>query len=726
MDYPKITREGSYRLHIPELSGGLNRVDPLDTVRDNQLTDCKNVWFKDGVLQSRPALRWIEEDGGPADPDDPDSPNRPWLVPPDGSTLKFRGEVGGVFRMVYLVTGQAGGKDTLYVFYVRRARTVQEKEEGKEVVVGHSDSFSPCDAETFGNVILFESEPINGIANSDGLYALVYDQNNGTTVWGHSTNRDTKWWQIPEDADGVYAPLVLINGKGNKYSALPSGGNAEYPRAVTFEGFNTLFGKFRAGFFADGVSHEFQLPSSLAANSKVEVTYTNRKNEIYTWEIPKDASDSGPPLIDQDNIQAHVNRKTGLLWFTAGKEGQAPGTLAMVQGVSNSILVTAVADISACTLGNSTRAIWFGGSANGINGGSRLFLTGDSKSPGKVCWSDQGRPLYFPENCYAYVGESGRPVTAMAKQDDMLVFFKENETYYTTYVDGPSYTADDILSGAIVDVTAVDAVFPIYQISPNIGCDQPDTIQNCDNRLIWASSPGHVYTLVSSSIYSNANIYRLTDETGPLLDTAGIAKAGILDGWYYLFQGDTAYVMDYRTNAVRGVTSYAKDRSPVGWYVWKFTPTGPTAVGVLSSEIDGLLLISKGAGQNGNNHITGGLFEDGTEDAAPGLMGLTIKSRFRTKLFDFGYPERMKKIAALVLKAGGNGYMDVAFDTERGQTPCIRHKDFYSDAGAREPGYLRSVKFAPVAPRVQQFGLSIQAAGRFALGGVSLYYKPMR
>lgn len=720
MDYPKITREGSYRLHIPELSGGLNRVDPLDTVRDNQLTDCENVWFKDGILQSRPALRWIEEDGGPADPDDPDSPNQPWLVPPDGSTLKFRGEVGGVFRMVYLVTGQAGGKDTLYIFYVRRAQTTQEKEDGKEVVVGHSDSFSPCDAGAFGNVILFESDPIHG----DGLYALVYAGSGasaGTTVWEHNTNKgDIKWTQIT--GDDVYAPLVLINGKGDKYDELPSSGAAPFPDAVTFEGFNTLFGNFRAGFMADGESSRFQLPCAIKANTKLTVEYTGLKENDASavWEIPANG-DSSPGGDDAPKgMTVHIDRASGLLSFNRAAADVYP---LLNNGMPNNILVTAVADMPACSLGNSTQAIWFGGSSKGINGGSRLFLTGDSKSPGKVCWSDQGRPLYFPENCYAYVGESGKPVEAMAKQDDMLIFFKKDETYYTTYVDGPSYTADDILSGAIVDVTAVDAVFPIYQISPNVGCDQPDTIQNCDNRLIWASSPGHVYTLVSASIYSNANIYRLTDETGPLLDAPGIAKAGTLDGWYYLFCGDTAYVMDYRTNAVRGVTSYAKDRSPVGWYAWKFTPTGPTAVGVLSSEVYGMLLISKGTV---NNHITGGVFEEGTEDTVPGLMDLVIKSSLRTKLFDFGYPERMKKIAALVLKAGGKGYMDVAFDTERGQTPCIRHKDFYSDAGAREPGYLRSVKFAPVAPRVQQFGLSIQAAGRFALGGVSLYYKPMR
>ena len=718
MDYPKITREAAYRLHIPELSGGLNRVDPLDTVKDNQLTDCKNVWFKDGVLQSRPAVHWTAEDGSP---DESGGSSHRERIPPDGSALVYYHAINDILYMVYKSVDETLGEpmDRLWVYAIDSKGAVTFRQ-----------SFFPCKKDTFKNIILFASQE-----EDEFPYALVYGDG-VTSVWKQGqydiTGKPYFWRHVTEDLGGIYAPLVLINGKGNKYDTLPSSGTSEYPRSATFEGFNTLFGNFRAGFFADGVSHEFELPSSLTTNSKVEITYSNRNAAICTWEIPAGAAVSGTSSVGQEDFQAHINRQTGLLWFTSGSDGQTAGILPMVQGVSNSILVTAVAETPACTLGNSTKAIWFGGSANGINGGSRLFLAGDSKNPGKVCWSDQGRPLYFPENCYAYVGESGQPVTAMAKQDDMLIFFKKDETYYTTYVDGPDYTADDILSGAVVDVTAVDAVFPIYQISPNIGCDQPDTIQNCDNRLIWASSPGHVYTLVSSSIYSNANIYRLTDETGPLIDTRSKALAGTLDGWYYLFQGRIAYVMDYRTTAVRSITSYAKDRSPVGWYIWQLPGSGPTVVGALSSETDGMLLISPQTG-NDVGYITIGLFEEGTEDiedyrggSEGGPSKQVITSKFRTKLFDFGYPERMKKISSLVLKAGGKGYMDVAFATERGQTPDIRRGNFYADTTPRDPGYLHSVRFNPVAPRVRQFGLAVSASGRFALGGISLYYKTMR
>ena len=405
----------------------------------------------------------------------------------------------------------------------------------------------------------------------------------------------------------------------------------------------------------------------------------------------------------------------------------------MVEGAPNSIVVTATAKTKGSPAGMK-QSIWFGGSAEGISGGSRIFLTGDPSRPGRVVWSDQGRPLYFPENCYAVVGESDAPVTAMAKQEDMLVFFKNTETYFTKLIDGPAYTADDLLSGAILDVTAVDAAFPIYQIHPGIGCDLPNTVKLCDNRLIWASTTGHVYTLVSADIYSTANIYRLTDELGPIAairsyeeQKGGItftvkppAFAGVRDGWYYLLSGPHIYVTDYRSNAVRKVASYAKDRAPAAWYPWEYDHLGITLHAVLSSEKDGMLLIADSGGE-----LFVGRFTDGDKDVRPHGEA-PLWASFRTKLYDFARPEALKKVVRLSVKAGGNGTLDVAFLTERGETPVVRHKELYTEKGPREAGYLRDVKILPTAPRVQQFGFRADMRGRMAVGGLAFHYKYLR
>ena len=54
MKYPKISKQPRREINIPKLSGGLNLRDSLTGARDNQMTDCVNMWYKDGFLRTRP------------------------------------------------------------------------------------------------------------------------------------------------------------------------------------------------------------------------------------------------------------------------------------------------------------------------------------------------------------------------------------------------------------------------------------------------------------------------------------------------------------------------------------------------------------------------------------------------------------------------------------------------------------------------------------------------
>ncbi len=53
MRLPIRRTQGSSLLGLPDLSGGLNMRDGISEVLDNQLTECKNMWWKDGVLCTR-------------------------------------------------------------------------------------------------------------------------------------------------------------------------------------------------------------------------------------------------------------------------------------------------------------------------------------------------------------------------------------------------------------------------------------------------------------------------------------------------------------------------------------------------------------------------------------------------------------------------------------------------------------------------------------------------
>ena len=56
MKYPMINKKPRREVNVPELSGGLNLRDSLTAIRDNQMTDGVNMWYKDGALRTRPSF----------------------------------------------------------------------------------------------------------------------------------------------------------------------------------------------------------------------------------------------------------------------------------------------------------------------------------------------------------------------------------------------------------------------------------------------------------------------------------------------------------------------------------------------------------------------------------------------------------------------------------------------------------------------------------------------
>ena len=56
MKFPKINKQPSRSVTVPKLSGGINMRDAVTMVQDNQLTDSKNMWYKDNILKTRPGM----------------------------------------------------------------------------------------------------------------------------------------------------------------------------------------------------------------------------------------------------------------------------------------------------------------------------------------------------------------------------------------------------------------------------------------------------------------------------------------------------------------------------------------------------------------------------------------------------------------------------------------------------------------------------------------------
>ena len=53
---PTFKRTNLYQFKVPQFSGGVNLKDDLAYIKENQLSDCNNMWFKDGALKTRPGI----------------------------------------------------------------------------------------------------------------------------------------------------------------------------------------------------------------------------------------------------------------------------------------------------------------------------------------------------------------------------------------------------------------------------------------------------------------------------------------------------------------------------------------------------------------------------------------------------------------------------------------------------------------------------------------------
>ena len=452
------------------------------------------------------------------------------------------------------------------------------------------------------------------------------------------------WVIVPEDK--FYTPTVLVNGKGTSYSTLPADLSVSAP-ASNFESPNLLCKKVQGYFMTDGGfytkegaeiwlgSNTFVFPqifsytgdtveTRVLANDLI-ITYVDNRGEEQNITVSKGTWYTDGNLFISDfmgmgdvNYQVRVvvswlddRASTSVaLKYNAGTVSEPNWqNLMLPRGVANNLKITGyTVDDGACEkFARFSNCTWFGGTAEGLSGGTRLFMWGSDLEPNKIIWSDVDNPLYFPKNNFAYVGEQNDPITVLAKQSNMLVIAKHFSLHYTTYVDNSSsYTAEEVISGNVNDVAAISAIFPLTQISGDIGCDLPRTMQLCANDLVWANSDGRVYTLKSASQYSECNVYELSYpvqniicesiENDVLRERGGLQGfmgdynafnktcfAMDYDGAYYLFLSHKIFVMQYSDTGFKYSYSYAEGNRVKSGISWDVIDIAPLTNDILSN-----------------------------------------------------------------------------------------------------------------------------------------------
>lgn len=711
MKYPTMAQNPSYRVSIPEINGGVNAHDAINQVEDSQLTDCKNMWWNDGALQTRPGIK-VNHD-----------------------TLTERLLENGVLQ----ITG--GSSDvtqngTVCRKYLQESLVSEEstnnrvKAEMRLVGFDGTETYSEVAeySENERNIAFFVE---SGAGNWDGVRkggSIVFMGSgllgNETRIYAEPEDLSPGWVEVTDQA---YVPTVLMNGTPSETleSAAVSG--------TFYEGYNLLTPKFRCTYTTDGKGIYFFLPVKEIDNATISIRATGSAGNVTSFTIPANSMRS--ELVNGCGFA--VDRVGGYVY--AADSSGAPFLLKYV-GVRNNVEIIASksAPEEEAKIYGMRFCTWFGG-GNSIWSGSRLFVSGNPEHPGLVYWSDVNKPLYFPENNYFYVGNAGQPVTAFGKQGEKLIIFKEHETYCTSYVQG-SYTAEDVIGGKIVDVAANTAYFPLTQLHPSIGCDCRDTIQLCDNRLVWADSRGNVYCLSSSNAYSEQTIQLMSRNIDRWLsglsgDSLKSAFAFDYSGYYILMVGNKAFCLDYTDSQYLYHVAYSggdKDGSKLKWYVWEYAGNENSERHILKVASNGRKAIALCFNRTNviEYHYTADFSGTVDQYVYNGqhiyLIGNSeIACMFQTKVFDLGRAEQLKTVNSVYISASNRSQRNatITYLTNKGDTtdakplPCRETEDYSS------PRYMTVNRFTPSLSRIQHIGIRVESIGSIAVGDISIKYK---
>lgn len=512
MKFPKLNKGGLHRLELHNFSGGLNTSLAPHLIGINEQSEINNMFFCDGVLKKRPAFKK--------------------LLSLDGYTVSNIKALEGQFVYKFIVDDFGRGLFT--------AAFINDKGELTEV----------------GTIDIKEEYEFNEGLNEKICYTVFPFYSNGIIYicFGYKDQKgnflsklykcENKEITLIAD-DEIYAPLILINGKGNKFSSLPIGENTIYSPQISFEGVNLLTKRVRATYTTDGSSFSFPFLAARKAGTPVKVRLTGAFNQ-------GDSIEEFEFTINQDNEIINISNKgccfiSNYQNLTFRKSDNSPNP-PIAASYSNNLEIEYYLEENKNAKSFFEMNIFtsFGGTKGG--GGNRIFVTGNKNEKNLLRWSDINNPLYFPENNYAYVSDG--EIKALKKQGNMLIIFSDNEIHYTTYLSG-SYSAEELINGEIPDVTAISALFPIYQLHSELGLHSKDSVLLKDNKILFLGNDKKIYRIENGN-----KITHISKKIDSFLKGKEIlnAVAGRYLNYFLLF-----------TNC--GIIAYNTENN--GFYIWK-------------------------------------------------------------------------------------------------------------------------------------------------------------
>ncbi len=708
MKYPSIRKQPEYTVTVPQLNGGLNKSVSAHLIEDNQLSDVCNMWYKDGMLQTRPGAVVKTHNAESA----------------TGNFYPFVQNVGDSFVLYDYSSEEAGSKYFNSEFSVALLNM-----EGELLDSGWKLGWmAPKKLESVLSL------PISSAANEE-----ISEMNSIFIVGFSDGSIECFGYRKVENEDGAqgdhikkvepYIPCVIVEGRPKRAAEATVNG-------TMLEPYNLLTPYFECKYTTDGQGEVFSLPTTEICD-EFSVEYIDNKGTRYTHNVSV-----GDGIVvgskGEDGLYLALNSTTGTFMFLESETGNVGKVLELSPFVNNVVARAKQKNFSEKTISHARATACFGGGSSGLSSGTRIFVSGDPKHPNLVHWSALNNPLYFPENNFAYVGRETSAVTAFGRQGDLLVIFKEREIYCTQYNQGSSVSAEDLIDQRVIDIEAAAAVFPMTQIHPEIGCDCPDTICLCNNRLTWLNSDGTVYGLFTTGQYNERNVRELSHLIKQKLsehDQRDMrnATATEYENNYLLMIQDKIYVMDYSSSGFAYYTSYSSDeraQKALQWYVWDMKNKGPFHEASESGPkfLKNGMIVAESIGS-----LAIYTFKDGAEDEFLYRSGIeeneaiktgrdSIFSTFTTKLYNFGRADVKKAVRQL--------YLSVRDDEGcRIRVSYLTERDVQEDAfdvtceGEEGNGYIRTWRLTPNVNLAQAFGIRCDSDNGMAVQGIVLKYK---
>ena len=741
MKYPAAGKNTARTAVIERLDGGINLRDGQTLCEDGQLTRSVNMWYTSGALKTRPAFCERASDikkigslserlsGGTA----------------SGATDIYYSRNGSDYRLFwYSFPTESDG--TQFGF-----RFVSESSVFELPEITVAEKSARCLCFQYGG-------KIHALLGAGGIWRCSPDGG--------------EWQKLGEE--DLYAPLIMTH-------CLPGDsvikGNLARTGGEAVEDFNLLCPRYRIIYStvdkeqlksSDSGAYHFMiyyLAESVRgrtdfAGKTVTARLTTSLGSVYTHTVTLDGGTL--PVYEKqapgDNLYMRVFGD--IVTFhtrTDGTEELAKVTLS--DYAADNLEITAPCSADQKKVLYMTRAARFGETVSGLSGGTRLFLGGSTLSGEQslVLWSESDNPLYFPSGCRAYVGNADTPVTAFGKQNDGLIVFKSNEIFYTRSAKLKTQSLAVGENGLGVPLKSV--YFPMIQLNSATGCDCPESIQLCRNRLIWAVSSGHIYTLLTHSRYNEKNIFEVSGMIGAALRGQPELKSGNVfsadwQGRYMLFCGGKVFIMDYNSYGFIYASSASKASDAnlrIPWFYWelnvdKYTPLLFSPV-VSVFTADGALKINyiyeqfnlnpDGTRKSSSYYLkTVSPDEERTADTEifPGETGdwseetsIPILSAFKTKLFSFGSPSGLKRVSAVKIMLGSDGReITVSYFADmpeaRGNCIVIPSESCESGDMCAETGG-ECVTLLPPPGFCRSFGLELCSIGNMEIRSITFSYK---